>query len=241
MTPSPCWQAPRSPGWTPPPGSSSGTRNRRRTPSRTRSSVPGVICPRSGTRTASTPGSTGCSFAACIDEVAPARRHRVDLRPSRRSTRPTSTGHESSFADRDQLERGFVRLEPEMRAVIVLHHYLDLPLADVAATLGIPVGHREVASAPGPRPAASGARRRRASRARASRKGARHDDATTGSAATSARGFDEEARNSACRITSPRCSCDTMSTRQRPRWSSLGRWLPVRRRRFVAGRSRVGI
>jgi DNA-directed RNA polymerase specialized sigma24 family protein len=45
---------------------------------------------------------------------------------------------ESSIADRDQLERGFVRLTPEMRAVIVLHHYLDLPLPAVAASLGIP-------------------------------------------------------------------------------------------------------
>jgi RNA polymerase sigma-70 factor (ECF subfamily) len=27
-----------------------------------------------------------------------------------------------------------------MRAVIVLHHYLDLPLPDVATTLGIPIG-----------------------------------------------------------------------------------------------------
>jgi RNA polymerase sigma-70 factor (ECF subfamily) len=27
-----------------------------------------------------------------------------------------------------------------MRAVIVLHHYLDLPLTDVAVTLGIPLG-----------------------------------------------------------------------------------------------------
>ena len=32
------------------------------------------------------------------------------------------------------------RLEPEERAVIVLHHYLDLPLPEVAATLGIPLG-----------------------------------------------------------------------------------------------------
>ena len=41
--------------------------------------------------------------------------------------------------DRDQLERGFLRLEPELRAVIVLHHYLDLPMP-VVATLGIPLG-----------------------------------------------------------------------------------------------------
>ena len=46
----------------------------------------------------------------------------------------------SSLADRDQLERGFSRLEPEARALIVLHHYLDLPLPEVAATLGIPLG-----------------------------------------------------------------------------------------------------
>ena len=53
---------------------------------------------------------------------------------------PPVADHQSAIADRDQIERGFLRLEPEMRAVIVLHHYLDLSLPDVAATLGIPVG-----------------------------------------------------------------------------------------------------
>jgi RNA polymerase sigma-70 factor, ECF subfamily len=42
--------------------------------------------------------------------------------------------------DRDQLERGFRRLSPEQRAVLVFHHYLGLSLTDVAARLGIPVG-----------------------------------------------------------------------------------------------------
>jgi RNA polymerase sigma-70 factor (ECF subfamily) len=46
----------------------------------------------------------------------------------------------SAIADREQLERGVARLTPELRAVLVLHHYLDLPLPAVAATLGIPVG-----------------------------------------------------------------------------------------------------
>jgi RNA polymerase sigma-70 factor (ECF subfamily) len=32
------------------------------------------------------------------------------------------------------------RLEPELRAVIVLHYYLGLTLPDVAASLGIPTG-----------------------------------------------------------------------------------------------------
>jgi RNA polymerase sigma-70 factor, ECF subfamily len=46
----------------------------------------------------------------------------------------------SSVVDRDQLERGFRRLSIDHRAVVVLHHYLDLPLDRVAEILGIPVG-----------------------------------------------------------------------------------------------------
>ena len=46
----------------------------------------------------------------------------------------------SSVVDRDQLERGFRRLSIDHRAVVVLHHYLDLPLDEVAETLGVPVG-----------------------------------------------------------------------------------------------------
>jgi RNA polymerase sigma-70 factor (ECF subfamily) len=46
----------------------------------------------------------------------------------------------SSVVDRDQLERGFRRLTLDHRAVVVLHHYLDLPLDRVADILGIPVG-----------------------------------------------------------------------------------------------------
>jgi RNA polymerase sigma-70 factor, ECF subfamily len=42
--------------------------------------------------------------------------------------------------DRDQLERGFRRLPPEQRAVLVFHHYLGLPIAQVAEHLGIPLG-----------------------------------------------------------------------------------------------------
>src|SRR6187551_702907 len=46
----------------------------------------------------------------------------------------------SSIHDRDQLERGFRRLSIDHRAVVVLHHYLDLTLDEVAETLDIPVG-----------------------------------------------------------------------------------------------------
>jgi DNA-directed RNA polymerase specialized sigma24 family protein len=41
---------------------------------------------------------------------------------------------------RDQLDRGLARLTSEQRAVVVLVHYLDLPLAEAAQAMGIPLG-----------------------------------------------------------------------------------------------------
>jgi RNA polymerase sigma-70 factor (ECF subfamily) len=41
---------------------------------------------------------------------------------------------------RDQLERAFRRLTVEQRAVLVFHHYLGLPLPEVADRLSIPLG-----------------------------------------------------------------------------------------------------
>jgi len=46
----------------------------------------------------------------------------------------------AGIADRDQLERAFRTLSVDHRAVVVLHHYLDLTLMEVAAVLGIPLG-----------------------------------------------------------------------------------------------------
>ena len=76
---------------------------------------------------------------ACIDEARRLRRHRMDIELHAIEV-PTPERVESTIADRDQLERGFLRLTPELRAVIVLHHYLDLPLPAVADSLGIPLG-----------------------------------------------------------------------------------------------------
>jgi RNA polymerase sigma-70 factor (ECF subfamily) len=53
---------------------------------------------------------------------------------------PAGADASSSVADRDQLERGFRRLSIDHRAVVVLHHYLDLPLEEVAESLGVPIG-----------------------------------------------------------------------------------------------------
>jgi RNA polymerase sigma-70 factor, ECF subfamily len=53
---------------------------------------------------------------------------------------PTTGEGLGSVVDRDQLERGFRRLSIDHRAVVVLHHYLELSLDEVAETLGIPLG-----------------------------------------------------------------------------------------------------
>jgi RNA polymerase sigma-70 factor (ECF subfamily) len=45
-----------------------------------------------------------------------------------------------SFADRDQVERGFRRLDTDQRTVLVLHYYLGLSLDDAAEVLGVPAG-----------------------------------------------------------------------------------------------------
>jgi RNA polymerase sigma-70 factor (ECF subfamily) len=42
--------------------------------------------------------------------------------------------------DRDQLDRGFRRLPPEQRAILVFHHALGLTVPEVADHLGIPLG-----------------------------------------------------------------------------------------------------
>jgi RNA polymerase sigma-70 factor (ECF subfamily) len=76
---------------------------------------------------------------ACIDEARRLRRHRFDIAIDTIAS-PTVPDASAAIVDRDLLERAFGRLDPESRALIVLHHYLDLPLADVAATLHMPLG-----------------------------------------------------------------------------------------------------
>ena len=53
---------------------------------------------------------------------------------------PTSSDDFLSVADRDQLERGFRRLSPDQRALLVLRHVEGRDLTEIAEILGIPVG-----------------------------------------------------------------------------------------------------
>lgn len=79
--------------------------------------------------------------------IAQARRERrggpiVRLLPDERSLAVDDRQRDAfgRIADRDQLERGFRRLTPDQRAVLVLQHYNGLSLAEIADVLGIPVG-----------------------------------------------------------------------------------------------------
>ena len=76
---------------------------------------------------------------ACIDLVRKRRRRviEVELAPIHDAPMLDSA---TVIADRDQLDRALARIEPEARAVVVLHFYLDLPLPRVAGMLGIPIG-----------------------------------------------------------------------------------------------------
>ena len=76
---------------------------------------------------------------ACYAEGSRARRSvpNVRLLPT---DQPAGSEGLSSVVDRDPLERGFRRLSIDHRAVVVLHHYLDLPLDEVADVLGVPAG-----------------------------------------------------------------------------------------------------
>jgi RNA polymerase sigma-70 factor (ECF subfamily) len=76
---------------------------------------------------------------ACVDESRRLRRHRVDV-PLGALDVATPADDARTFIDRDEIARGFRRLTTEQRALIVLHHYLALPLPEVAAAVGIPLG-----------------------------------------------------------------------------------------------------
>ena len=76
---------------------------------------------------------------ACLDELRSQRRRPTTAIVSDIG-HPIEPDASSAVADQDQLERAFRRLRPEDRAILVLRHYLDLPVADIAVTLRIPLG-----------------------------------------------------------------------------------------------------
>ena len=76
----------------------------------------------------------------CIAQATRERRRTANLRVLPIDDGPAAPDDLLTIADRDLLERGFRRLPPEQRAILVLHHYLGLrPIRD-RRDLGIPAG-----------------------------------------------------------------------------------------------------
>ena len=75
---------------------------------------------------------------ACADQGRRRRRWSAEIQIVR--VEPTADDAIGTLADRDQLERGFRRLKPEQRAAVVMHFYLGLTTAEIAETLGVPLG-----------------------------------------------------------------------------------------------------
>jgi RNA polymerase sigma-70 factor, ECF subfamily len=75
----------------------------------------------------------------CLAEAVRARRMVTNLYVLPEDL-PIATDAYVNVADRDQLERGFRRLPPEQRALLVLRHYAGLEMAEIADALGIPAG-----------------------------------------------------------------------------------------------------
>jgi RNA polymerase sigma-70 factor, ECF subfamily len=76
---------------------------------------------------------------SCID-ILRRRRHRateVELTPI---DGPAVVDIASAIADRDLVDEALSHLDPEWRAIVVMHYFLGMPLPDVAGTLGIPLG-----------------------------------------------------------------------------------------------------
>lgn len=76
---------------------------------------------------------------ACRDEGRRLRQRRPEmtLLPIHE---PMVGDSSTALANRDALERGFRRLTPDHRTVLVLHHYLELSLVEVASATSAPLG-----------------------------------------------------------------------------------------------------
>ena len=73
-----------------------------------------------------------------LDEARQRRRHGLVRETA--AVEPSEPDASGSVVMRDELGRAFDDLRPEHRAVVVLHYYVGLPLAEIAEILGIPYG-----------------------------------------------------------------------------------------------------
>ncbi len=75
----------------------------------------------------------------CIAQATRERRRAANLRVLPLEG-PAGSDDLVGVVDRDQLDRGFRRLTPEERAILVLHHYVGYAPSEIAELLGSPPG-----------------------------------------------------------------------------------------------------
>ena len=75
----------------------------------------------------------------CIAQATRERRRAANLRVLPVDG-PAAPDDLHGVIDRDQLDRGFRRLTPEERAILVLHHYVGYAPSEIAELLGSPPG-----------------------------------------------------------------------------------------------------
>lgn len=76
---------------------------------------------------------------ACLDLARHRRRRPIEVELNPLDS-PTQPDHAGSLADRELVDQALRRLDPGHRAVVALHYLLGMPLPEVAASLGIPLG-----------------------------------------------------------------------------------------------------
>jgi RNA polymerase sigma factor (sigma-70 family) len=76
---------------------------------------------------------------ACLDLVRRRRRRAIEVELTPLHV-PSTVDFSGGVVDRDLLDRALRALQPDWRAIVVMHYFLGMPLPDVAASLGIPLG-----------------------------------------------------------------------------------------------------
>jgi len=76
---------------------------------------------------------------SCLDAIRRRRRRAIEVELT-----PIDVMAEVDIAtvivDREQLDHALRMLDPEWRAIVVMHYFLGMPVPEIAQTLGIPLG-----------------------------------------------------------------------------------------------------
>ena len=157
---------------------------------------------------------------ACHDNARRTRRRPIEL-PALPIDREEPRDDLAQLADRDELERAFLELSVEHRAVLVLTHYVGLPAPEVARSWG---------SRRGPSPHASITARERCARPEPRRRDAAHHPGARTMNESMDRVVAEwlhEGPENGPREGLERALAATRRVGQRPGWTFPERWLPM--------------